>query len=65
MLRQLYDAGSAAPTAAATAPPTSGDAAVRSAGGQVLQAGLEAVLRSEEGIAGLRRDLEKRIAGLA
>ena len=68
LLRQLYDAGSAAPSATATAPPASGDDAVRSAGGQVLQAGLRAVLRSEEGltrIAGLRRDLEKRIADLA
>jgi hypothetical protein len=52
----------------ATAPPTSGDEALRNAGGQVLRAGLEAVLRSEEGltrIAGLRRELEAAVSGLA
>ncbi|HZB18702.1 MAG TPA: DUF3376 domain-containing protein, partial [Blastococcus sp.] len=68
ILRQLYDAGSAAPTAAATAPPASGDEAVRSAGGSVLQAGLRAVLRSEEGmtrIPRLRGELEAAISGLA
>ncbi|HET6392608.1 MAG TPA: patatin-like protein [Blastococcus sp.] len=68
ILRQLYDAGSAAPTAAATALPAPGDAAVRSAGGPVLQAGLRAVLRSEEGLTrvpGLRRDVEGAVADLA
>jgi hypothetical protein len=67
ILRQLYDAGSVAPTAAATALPTSEDEAVRSAGGPVLQAGLRAVLRSEKGltrIPRLRRDLEGAISGL-
>jgi hypothetical protein len=52
----------------ATAPPTSGDEALRSAGGQVLRAGLRAVLRAEEGltrIPGLRRDLAGAISGLA
>jgi Protein of unknown function (DUF3376) len=68
ILRQLYDAGSAAPTAAATAPPASGDDAVRSAGGRVLQAGLRAALKSEEGltrIPRLRSELEGAISGLA
>ncbi len=68
ILRQLYDAGSASPAAAATAPPTSGGAAVRSAGGPVLQAGLRAVLRSEEGLTrvpDLRRDLARAVADLA
>jgi patatin-related protein len=68
ILRQLYDAGSAAPTAAATAPPASGGEAVRSAGGKVLQDGLRAVLRSETGltrIPRLRKDLEAAIRDLA
>jgi patatin-related protein len=67
VLRQLYDAGSAAPTASATAPPPSEAEAARSAGGEVLRAGLKAVLASEKGlarIAGLRKDLESAVAEL-
>ncbi|WP_422677950.1 DUF3376 domain-containing protein [Blastococcus brunescens] len=67
ILRQLYDAGSAAPTAAATAPPPSTAGAVASAGGPVLAAGLRAVLDSEQGltrIASARARLAEEVAGL-
>jgi patatin-related protein len=67
IMRQLYDAGSPAPTAAATAPPSSATDAVLSAGGSVLKAGLEAVLTSETGltrIAGTLASLRDQVARL-
>ncbi|TQN42464.1 patatin-related protein [Blastococcus colisei] len=67
ILRQLYDAGSPAPTAAATAPPPSTAGAVSSAGGPVLKAGLRAVLDSEQGlqrIAARRAELAEEVAQL-
>jgi patatin-related protein len=50
ILRTLYDAGSPTPAAAATTPPVSVAAAVQSAGGAVLRAGLRAALDSESGL---------------
>lgn len=67
ILRQLYDAGSVRPTAAATAPPPSTAGAVASAGGPVLAAGLRAVLDSEQGLGRIgaeRARLAEEVAGL-
>jgi len=66
-LRTLYDAGSPQPAPARTAPPASVEEAVRTAGGQVLQDGLAAVLASETDlteITALRNDLGKQVAVL-
>jgi patatin-related protein len=67
ILRTLHDAGSAAPSRAATTAPTSQDAAVRTAGGSLLQEALRAAVESESGltrIAKTRADLLTQIAEL-
>jgi patatin-related protein len=67
IMRQLFDAGSAAPAAAAVAPPATPAAAVASAGGEVLRAGLHAVLASEttlKRITGTREGLLEELGEL-
>jgi patatin-related protein len=56
-LRTLYDAGSADPAVAATAPPTP-EEAVRTAGGKVLQQGLRAVLAAEADLTGIAAEMK-------
>ncbi|MGK5110699.1 MULTISPECIES: patatin-like protein [unclassified Geodermatophilus] len=67
VLRTLYTAGSARPAVADTAPPESQEAAVRTAGGAVLQRGLRGVLAAESGlrrIAAARRSLLQQVEAL-
>jgi patatin-related protein len=67
ILRTLYNAGSPTPLAAATTPQESVATAVQSAGGEVLRAGLRAVLDSETALKRIkdtRDDLRDQVGGL-